>query len=120
MATTDTTLQGQQPFTLYAAQGRLYAGNAAQKLIDLGAMTQQGDQWCYLLDGNRLQGSGFFTAEEALRDVAQKIRFLYLDGQFTAVADARDNPGLDLANATRLDITLDPLAPGEPAADATV
>ncbi|QJW84989.1 hypothetical protein HK414_19830 [Ramlibacter terrae] len=120
MATTDTTPERQQPFTLYAARGRLYASNAAQKLIDLGELSQQGDQWRYLLDGNKQAGSGFFTAEEALRDVGGKIRFLYLDGQFTAVADARDNPELDLANAARLDITLDALAPGEPATDATV
>ena len=120
MATTHTTAQRQQPFTLYAAQGRLYAGNAAQKLVDLGELAQEAGRWHYLLDGNKLQGAGFFTAEEALRDVAQKIRFLYLDGQFTALADSRDSPGLDLANATRLDITLDALAPGEPATDATV
>lgn len=120
MATTDTTPQRQQSFTLYAAQGRLYASNTAQKLVDLGALTQEADHWRYLLDGNKLQGSGFFTAQEALRDVAQKIRFLYLDGQFTALADSRDSPGLDLADATRVDITLDALAPGEPATDATV
>ncbi|HEY8359220.1 MAG TPA: hypothetical protein VIL30_17360 [Ramlibacter sp.] len=116
----DTTPGRQQPFTLYAASGRLYASNTEQKLIDLGALSQQEGGWSYLLDGNKMTGTGFAGAEQALRDVARKIRFLYLDGQFTAVADSRDSPGLDLSQATRLDITLDTLAPGEPAVDATV
>lgn len=111
----------QQPFTLYAAQGRIYAQNIDQKVIDLGALerTDSGG-FRYVLDGNRETGDGFFTEGTALRDVADKMRFLWLDGQFTAVADARDGGELNLQGATRLDITLDELKPGEPVVDATV
>jgi hypothetical protein len=108
-----------QPFTLYAAGGRIYATNRDQKLIDLGALTRdESGAFSWLLDGNQQRGSGFFTEETALGDLAGKLQFLWLDGQFTAVADARD--GVNLQGATRLDIVLDELAPGERAYDATV
>jgi len=108
-----------QPFTLYAAGGRLYATNPAQKLIELGELKRdESGAFCWLLDGNHEHGSGFFSEEAALGDVAEKLRFLWLDGQFTAVADAR--AGVDLTGASRLDIVLDELAPGERAYDATV
>jgi hypothetical protein len=110
----------QLPFTLYASKGRVYASNVDQKLIDLGALSQQDGGWCYLLDGNKESGKGLFTEEAALREIAGHLRFLWLDGQFTAVADAREQPDLDLDGAARLDITLDELQPGEPAVDATV
>lgn len=110
----------EQAFVFHAAGGRVYAENTAGKLIDLGALSQQQDGWAYLLDGNKMGGGGFASAERALRDIAGKIRFLYLDGQFTAVADARDDPSLNLDGATRIEATLDALAPGEPAVDATV
>ena len=110
-----------QPYTLHAAGGRVYVRNAAQKVIDLGALSQgEGGAFRYLLDGNGQAGEGFFTEEEALRDIARNLRFLWLDGQFTAVADARDGGELDLDDAPRLDIELDELAPGERAYDATV
>ena len=110
-----------QPFTLYAANGRVYARNVSQKVIDLGALARDaGGAFCYLLDGNHQGGRGFFTEEEALRDIAGHLRFLWLDGQFTAVADARDDPHLDLDGAVRVDIELDELKPGERMYDATV
>jgi hypothetical protein len=48
------------------------------------------------------------------------VRFLWLDGQFTAVADARDDPDLDLDGARQIEVTLDELKPGERMEDATV
>lgn len=109
-----------QPYTLLAAQGRVYARNTAQKVIDLGALARRdGGAFCYLLDGNKETGEGFSTEAEALRDIARHLRFLWLDGQFTAVGDAREGD-LDLSEAVQLDIELDELGPGEPAVDATV
>lgn len=110
----------QQPFTLYAADGRVYARNVDQKVIDLGELRQEGGGWRFRLDGNQRKGEGFFTAEEALRDIGGGIRFLWLDGQFTAVADARDGGTLNLDGAPQVEIVLDELAPGEPIVDATV
>ncbi|HEY0825892.1 MAG TPA: hypothetical protein VGD76_19050 [Ramlibacter sp.] len=111
----------QQPYTLLAARGRVYARNSEQKLIDLGELARaDGGAFRYRLDGNQQSGSGFSTEEEALRDLARHLRFLWLDGQFTAVADARDDASLDLDGAVELDITLDELKPGERAYDATV
>ena len=103
----------QQPFTLYAAGGRVYATNAARKLVDLGALWRDGAGFHYLLDGNKMEGHGLITAEAALREIAQRVSFLYLDGQFTALTDLRGADGLALGDAVRLDITLDELAPGE-------
>ena len=109
-----------QDFTLYATNGRVYARNVEQKVIDLGALTREDGGLCYLLDGNKLSGAGFANEEAALRDIAGQLRFLWLDGQFTAVADARDDPSLNLDGATELQITLDELQPGERVEDATV
>ena len=108
-----------QPFTLYAARGRVYASNRDQKLIDLGALTRDDEgSVSWLLDGNQQRGTGFANEDAALRDLAEHLRFLWLDGQFTAVADAR--AGVNLEGAARLDIVLDELAPGEREYDATV
>jgi hypothetical protein len=110
----------QQPFTFYAAQGRIYVRNVDQKVIDLGALTRDDAGLAYVLDGNDLSGRGFRSEKEALRHVATHVRYLWLDGQFTAVADARDNPELDLDGAPELQVTLDELPPGERIFDATV
>jgi hypothetical protein len=110
----------QQPFTLYAADGRIYARNVDQKVIDLGEIRQDGGAWRWLLDGNKESGQGFSSAEDALRDIGTHLRFLWLDGQFTAVADAREGGTLDLDGASQVQITLDELAPGERIFDATV
>lgn len=110
-----------QPFVLYAANGRIYARNRTQKVIDLGALARGDDgNFRYELDGNHQADGPFFTEEEALHAIARSIRFLWLDGQFTAVADARDDASLDLDGATRITIELDEMPPGERAYDATV
>jgi hypothetical protein len=99
----------------------VYVRNTDQKVIDLGELARaDGGAFRYRLDGNQEQGQGFFTEEEALRDLARHLRFLWLDGQFTAVADARDGNALNLDGATQLQIVLDELQPGERIHDATV
>lgn len=116
----DAKPRRQQPYTLYAAQGRVYARNTDQKIIDLGELRQDGAAWCYSLDGNQQGGSGFASAEEALRDIGRSMRFLWLDGQFTAVSDAREGGALDLDGAAQVEIVLDEMQPGERMFDATV
>ena len=108
-----------QPFTLYAANGRIYATNVDQKLIDLGAISRNDQGFCWFLDGNHERGEGQLTQEAALRDLSRRISFLFLDGQFTANADLRGSD-VSLDGAARLDITLDELAPGERMQDANV
>jgi hypothetical protein len=123
MADQDTPTRApvRQPFVLYAAQGRIYVRNRTQKVIDLGALTRdKSGAFRYALDGNHQSEDGFAGEEEALNAIARSIRFLWLDGQFTAVADARDNPALNLDGATRVTIELDELPPGEREFDATV
>ncbi|MES2938119.1 MAG: hypothetical protein V4864_10575 [Pseudomonadota bacterium] len=109
-----------QPYTLYAANGRVYARNAAGPVIDLGELAQQDGGWRYLLDGNQLVGEGFFTPEGALRDIATRLRFLWLDGQFTSLPDVRACAGVDFSQATQLEIELDELGPNERIEDARV
>lgn len=109
-----------QPFTLYAARGRVYARNRSQKVVDLGTLAPLPAGWCYLLDGNQQAGRGFLTPLDALRDIVAHLRYLWLDGQFTAVADAREDPALNLDGATQLDFALDEMRPGEREFDATV
>jgi hypothetical protein len=106
-------------YSFYAAEGRVYVSNARQKLIDLGALTQRDQGWCYLLDGNQQAGEGFPSPDAALRHIADHTRFLYLDGQFTALADLRegDTP-VHLDGAARIDVSIDVLQHGEPMEDA--
>jgi len=107
-----------RPFTLYAAGGRVYAKNVAYSIVDLGSLAQQGDDWCYRLDGNQLSAAGFASPEEALQDIARRLQFLWLDGQFTALPDVKDD--VDLAGAAKLEFSLDELGPGERMEDAAV
>lgn len=124
MAQDDRTLRSPvlQPFELYAAKnGRIYARNRTQKVIDLGALTrEERGAFRYELDGNHESQGGLSTEEEALHAIARSIRFLWLDGQFTAVADARDDPSLNLDGATSISIELDEMPPGERVVDASV
>lgn len=110
------------PFVLYALKGRVYASNVKQKLVDLGRLSQdgQGGTYSYLLDGDQSFGSGFATAHEALAHIAQTATFLFLDGQFTALEDLGGVERPDLADAPRLEVTLDPLGRGERAIDPQV
>ncbi len=103
------------PFTFLAAQGRLYARNPDGKTIDLGTLAQESGRWRWQLDGNGLSGEAG-SAQAALRDAAQRMGFLWLDGQFTAVADAGS---VDLQDAVQAELRLDPLA-GERIQDARV
>ena len=125
MASSNTTsIEAQRrklPFTFYAAaNGRIYVRNVAQKVIDLGAISREDGSVCYFLDGNHKTGKGFRDEEAALRDIAASVRFLWLDGQFTAIADAREGGDVNLDGAAQLEIVLDEVAPGEREFDATV
>ena len=110
------------PFVLYALKGRVYASNVKQKLVDLGRLSQDGGggTYSYLLDGDKATGSGFADAQEALAHIAQTTTFLFLDGQFTALEDLGGAERPDLADAPRLEVTLDPLGRGERAIDPQV
>lgn len=106
-------------FTLYAVGGRLYASNVRDKLVDLGTLDRGDGGYRYRLDGDdRAAASGFDTAEDALADVAGTVTFLYLDGQFTALADAGGAARPDLEDATRIHVTLDPKGRAEHAISA--
>lgn len=109
-----------QPYTLYAAKGRIYARNAAGPVIDLGGLRRDGAGLRYELDGNRLAGQGLATEEDVLRDIARRLHFLWLDGQFTALPDVRQSAGVDFDSATKLEIELDELGPNERVEDARV
>lgn len=107
-----------QGFSFYAANGRIYVSNVDQKLIDLGSLTREPDGYAWLLDGNKLSGRGLPGPVAALRDVVNQMSFLYLDGQFTALADVREDDSVHLANAPQLNIVVDELQPGERVEDA--
>ncbi len=107
-----------QLFTLYAAGGRIYCSNVDQKLVDLGALTRRDDGFSYFLDGNQLSGYGLPDEAAALRQAAERMDFLWLDGQFTALVDMRGK--VNLENAPHLDLALHVPQPGERTQDANV
>jgi hypothetical protein len=114
------TASPRQAFTFYAANGRVYVSNVKQKLIDLGALTEEGNGWRYLLDGNQQAAEGLPSPEAALRHIADHTRFLYLDGQFTALADLRETGNVHLDGAASVEVIIDELQSGERIEDATV
>lgn len=106
--------RSRQTYTLFAAHGRVYASNVRQKLIDLGSLAETDGRYRYELDGDHATGEGFASAEDALHDIGERVSFFFLDGQFTALGDRRDDvPGLE--KAPQLEVTLDELGQGEPA-----
>ena len=107
-------------FTFHAAEGRLYCRNEDGKIIDLGKLARQPDgSWHYLLDGNQLAG-GAPTPEVAMADAASRMGFLYLDGQITAVADAREQHELRLDDAPAIERAFVEMQAGERMEDARV
>lgn len=94
-----------QRFTLYLQQDRLFARNADRTLVELGAVEGQDGALRYALDGERITGQGFADPEALLADLEEKIDFLFLDGQFTALPDITDST--DLAGAVRREIALE-------------
>ena len=78
-----------QQFTLYASHGRVYAANAAGKLIDLGAIRKEGNLYVYRLDADGVSGEAGESFARALADIENRVTFLYLDSQFTALPDLR-------------------------------
>jgi hypothetical protein len=113
---TDTS-RTQRHFTFLAAGGRLYSRNVDRKVIDLGSLAPDGGEWRWQLDGNGLSGVAGNPCD-AMRDAADRMGFLYLDGQFTAVAEVPPDAHLD--GAESLDVVLDELQPGERMEDARV
>lgn len=108
-------------FRFYAAGERLYARNIEGKVVDLGRLARHADgSWHYVLDGNKLAGGGTPTPETAMADAARRMGFLYLDGQFTALEDARSHPDLDLSQAPAVEVAMDELQRGERMEDARV
>lgn len=114
------TASPRQAFTFYAANGRVYASNVKQKLIDLGGLNEQGTGGRYLLDGNQQAGEGLSSPEAALRHIADHTRFLCPDGQFTALADLRETGNVRLDGAAGIEAIVDELQSGERIEDATV
>lgn len=114
------TAAASQTFRLYATQGRVYASNVRIKLIDLGELVEQDGRFRYELDGDHLKGQDFSSADTALVDIGKRLSFLYLDGQFTALADVRGPDGPNLDNTPQKEIRLDELGQGEHAFDTTV
>ncbi|WP_427912776.1 hypothetical protein ACPWT1_19455 [Ramlibacter sp. MMS24-I3-19] len=118
MASTHDTSRTRRHFSFIAANGRLYARNLDMTIIDLGRLARRADgRWEWVLDGNGLAGEAA-SAKAAMRDAASRMGFLYLDGQFTAVAPI--GPTTSLERAETLDLVLDELQPGERMEDARV
>lgn len=111
-----------QTFTLYASRGRIFASNVREKLVDLGRLDDAaGGGYAYQLDGDeKVAGSGFDTAEDALAHLATSVTFFYLDGQFTALADLGGASRPDLPTATQIQVTLDRRGHAAPAIEADV
>lgn len=92
-------------YRLYASHGRVYAENRDDKLIDIGSVRKEGNTYRCRLDADGVLGDAMESPERAMADLQQRISLLYLDGQFTALPDARAQARL-AADAPQATITL--------------
>lgn len=95
----------QQTYTLYASHGRVYAENRDGKLVDIGSVRKEGNSYRCHLDADGVLTEAMPSPERAMADLQQRISFLFLDGQFTALPDARQQAKL-AGDAPRTSITL--------------
>ncbi len=94
-------------YTLYIANGRIYARNADNKLIDLGQATEQAGSFSWMLDGEEsLCGRHLPNADAVMREAEKKMSFAFLDGQFTSLPDLIHNGEVRVADAPRRAIAL--------------
>ncbi|MEJ2769269.1 hypothetical protein [Mycetohabitans sp. B46] len=109
----DPTLpQFDRPFRLFAAEKRVLAQNAVGKLIDIGAIEHRHDGHCAIhLDVDAIDTGPHPDPQSALRALVPKLSFDYLDGLFTAEANARFDGRLD--SLPHIDFMLPESAPRE-------
>lgn len=105
-----------EPFTLFAAHGRMYARNLRGKIIDLGRLACEHGEWTAEIDGSHDRIEPQPSALAALDAVAERLTFLFLDGQFTALADLAGDGRPDLEQAPQRAIALGPPGPAQAAA----
>ncbi|SAL03773.1 hypothetical protein [Caballeronia ptereochthonis] len=74
----------ERPFRLFAVEQRVLAQNVDGKVIDIGAMESKNGQFCARVDSGDLATEPKRSAELALKALAGKLSFDYLDGLFTS------------------------------------
>jgi hypothetical protein len=114
----DTSLQ--QHYTVFIQNARIYARNVRRKTIDLGqADTGKDGSVSYRLDAGDFSGDGLADADAALRDLAGKLDFIYLDEQFTSLPDrAEFGETHDAKSVPHIVVTLDETDDGSSGADS--
>jgi hypothetical protein len=93
----DTTPpQFDRPFRLIATDARVLAQNAAGKLIDIGEISRGANGACTIrLDVDGIETGPQSDVRAALEALVPLLTFDYLDGLFTAEADAHFDGLLD-------------------------
>ena len=97
------------PYLLYSCQSRLLVENIDGHVVDIGGAELVGGKLRWQLDGKEAKGTTENEAEEMLNDVARHLSFLFVDGQFTSLADVRGEYGDRLDNAPSREISLSEL-----------
>ena len=96
-------------YTLYIANGRIYARNRQNHLIDIGAAQEQAGSFSWRLDGDEtLHGHHLPNADAVMRELEKTMSFEFLDGQFTSLPDLIHNGEVRVADAPRREIALRP------------
>lgn len=92
-----TPPQLDRPFRLIATDARVLAQNAAGKLIDIGEIARGADGACTIrLDVDGIETGPQSDAQAALEALVPMLTFDYLDGLFTAEADAHFDGVIDV------------------------
>lgn len=105
----ETSKQDRMPYLLFLCENRILAQNICGHVIDLGGLTKQNGTIDWLLDSNKEKGENLKTEIEALEDIANKIDFLFLDGQFTSLPDISAEYKDKLTSAPSMEIVLNEL-----------
>lgn len=78
----------ERPFRLFAVEQRVLAQNVDGKVIDIGAMDSRNGEFCACMDSGDIATDPKRSAELALKALAGKLSFDYLDGLFTSEREA--------------------------------
>ncbi|WP_143277714.1 hypothetical protein [Bordetella genomosp. 10] len=98
----------EQEFAISTSAGRIHVQNAEGKVIDIGDLLEASHVYGYELDHAALRGRGFPDLGTALRDLAARLTFSFLDASFRAQPDVADEASLHAVSAPAIRVRLSP------------
>ncbi len=97
-----------EEYAIYTSAGRIYVQEASGKVIDLGDLFETAHIYGYRLDRGGIEGQGYADLGAALRDLASRLTFSYLDALFRSQPDVADEASLHSVSVPAIRVRLAP------------